>query len=93
MPGQSVIRKHIRFFGSVQGVGFRYRARHAANAFGVTGRVHNEYAGTVAMEIQGTEEQIYRVILMIENGTFVHIDNIEAKAIPIIDGEHTFKAI
>lgn len=91
MPGRSLIRKHIRFFGSVQGVGFRYRARHAANAVGATGWVHNEYDGTVIMEIQGTENQINKVILMIENGTFVHIDNMETKAIPIIDGERSFK--
>ena len=68
------------------------RARHAADAVGATGWVHNEYDGTVTMEIQGTEEQIDRVILMIGNGTFVHIDNMEAKTIPIIDGERSFKA-
>jgi len=32
-----VIRKHIIFTGSVQGVGFRYRARHAAELYGCTG--------------------------------------------------------
>ena len=51
-----MIRKHIRFWGRVQGVGFRYRAYHAANAVGATGWVRNEYDGSVTMEIQGTEE-------------------------------------
>ena len=65
-----VIRKRIRFFGCVQGVGFRYRARHAAAAVGATGWVHNEYDGSVSMEIQGTEKQIDAVILAIERGTY-----------------------
>lgn len=43
----SVIRKEIRFTGSVQGVGFRYRAQYAANGCGVTGWVKNEWDGCV----------------------------------------------
>ena len=57
-----VIRKRIRFFGSVQGVGFRYRAKHAAASVGATGWVRNEYDGSVSMEIQGTESQIDQVM-------------------------------
>ena len=51
-------RKHIVFYGWVQGVGFRYRARHAADLYGCTGWVRNEYDGSVSMEIQGEEENI-----------------------------------
>ena len=53
-----IIRKRIYVYGSVQGVGFRYRTEHAANAVGATGWVHNESDGSVLLEIQGTEEQI-----------------------------------
>ena len=56
-----ITRKHIIFHGSVQGVGFRWRARHAADLHGCTGRVNNKRDGTVEMEIQGEEEQIDRV--------------------------------
>ena len=63
-----MIRKRIAFYGWVQGVGFRYRARHAAELYGTTGWVRNEYDGSVTMEIQGTEEQIDQVILAIERG-------------------------
>ena len=59
-------RKHIVFYGWVQGVGFRYRARHAADLYGCTGWVRNEYDGSVSMEIQGEEENIDKVILAIE---------------------------
>ena len=85
-----MIRKHIIFTGSVQGVGFRYRARHAAELYGCTGRVRNEYDGSVVMEIQGTEEQIDRVILAVERGTFVRIDNMEVKRIPVVEDERGF---
>ena len=61
-----IIRKHIVFYGQVQGVGFRYRARHAADLYGCTGWVKNEYDGSVTMEIQGLEKQIDQVILAIE---------------------------
>ena len=30
----NMVREHITFFGWVQGVGFRYRARHAAELYG-----------------------------------------------------------
>ena len=52
-----MIRRHIIFTGWVQGVGFRYRARHAADLYGCTGWVRNEWEGSVTMEIQGEEEE------------------------------------
>ena len=85
-----MIRKHIRFWGQVQGVGFRYRAYHAANAVGATGWVRNEYDGSVTMEIQGTEEQIDQVILLIEKGRFVRIENMDARTIPVKEEERGF---
>ena len=52
-----IIRKQIRVYGSVQGVGFRYRTEHAAESVGATGWVRNDPDGSVFMEIQGTEER------------------------------------
>ena len=77
------IRRHIVFHGWVQGVGFRYRARHAAELYGCTGWCRNNWDGSVTMEIQGTEEQIDLVILAVEAGRFVKIENMESKLIPI----------
>ena len=85
-----MIRKHIRFWGRVQGVGFRYRAYHAANAVGATGWVRTEYDGSVTMEIQGTEEQIDQVILLIEKGRFVRIENMDTRTIPVKEEERGF---
>ena len=85
-----VIRRRIVFTGAVQGVGFRYRARHAAELYGCTGWVRNEYDGSVVMEIQGEEEQIDRVILAVERGAFVRIENMEAKTLPVAEDERGF---
>ena len=88
---EAVVRKHIIFSGWVQGVGFRYRARHAAEAYGATGWVRNEYDGTVSMEIQGTESQIDRVIEAIEQGSFVRIESMKVKMIPVVESEYGFR--
>ena len=80
-----IVRKRIRFWGWVQGVGFRWRARNAAEACGCTGWVSNEFDGSVLMELQGTEEQIDKVILTVEQGRYVRIENMSAETIPLQD--------
>ena len=85
------IRKHISFYGMVQGVGFRYRAKHAAEAAGATGWVRNEPDGSVTMEIQGTEEQIRYVIDMIGQGSYICIDDLVQKEIEADDDERYFE--
>lgn len=77
------IRRHYIFSGSVQGVGFRWRAMHAASAHGVTGWVRNLYDGSVELEAEGTEEAIDGMLLAIENGAFIQIENMEVKEIPV----------
>ena len=86
-----MVRKHIIFYGSVQGVGFRWRARNAAEHFSCTGWAKNEWDGSVSMEIQGEEENIDRVILAIEKGTFVRIDNMDVKVLPLVEREYGFR--
>ncbi len=86
-----MVRKHIIFYGSVQGVGFRWRARNAAEHFSCTGWAKNEWDGSVSMEIQGEEEDIDRVILAIEKGTFVRIDNMDVKMLPVVEREYGFR--
>ena len=83
-------RKHIVFHGTVQGVGFRYRARHAARMFGCTGWVHNEPDGTVTMEIQGREAWIQAVILAIKAGKYVSVERMDVKTIPVDEEERNF---
>ena len=77
------VRKRIIFYGDVQGVGFRYRALHAANFLGITGWVRNEWDGSVSMEVQGTEADIDQMILMIQRGTYVMIRDMKVKSLPL----------
>ena len=86
-----MLRQHIVFRGWVQGVGFRYRARHAADIYGVTGWVRNEPDGSVSMEIQGTQEQIDNVVIAIEKGTYLSIEHMDVKTIPLIESERGFR--
>jgi len=47
------VRIHYIFHGTVQGVGFRYKACYSAKNRGVTGWVRNCSDGTVEMEAEG----------------------------------------
>ena len=88
-----MLRQRIVFHGWVQGVGFRYWARHAASLHGATGWVRNDPEGTVTMEIQGTQEQIDQVIAAIKNGRFISIDRMDVSTIAVIEGEGGFRAV
>ena len=87
----NLVRKHIVFRGSVQGVGFRWRARHAANLYSCTGWVRNDWNGTVTMEVQGTEEQIDQVTAAIRRGMYIRIDRTESRTIPVDSDEREFR--
>ena len=86
-------RRHYIFSGSVQGVGFRYRATYAARGLGITGYVKNLYDGRVEMEVQGDRDSITRMLVEIEDGGFIHIEDMEVKNIPVISDERDFKVV
>ena len=86
-----MIRKHIIFTGWVQGVGFRWRARQAAEMYGCTGWVRNEWDGSVTMEIQGEEEAIDRVIMSIEAARYVRIEDMDCREMPVDPEEYSFR--
>ena len=58
----AVERRHWHFTGSVQGVGFRYRAQYAAQLLDLTGWVENNWDGTVDLEAQGSAAQLDRLV-------------------------------
>lgn len=80
---QEKVRKHILFYGRVQGVGFRYYAVQKANQLGLTGWVKNLYDGSVEMEVEGQEELIDQLIIFLQNRTYIWIERIDAKKIPL----------
>lgn len=87
---RGIVRKHIVFYGRVQGVGFRWTARYAAESFGVTGWVRNLYDGSVEMEAEGTEESIGQMIISIENARYIAVEDITMKTIPA-EGSRSFE--
>ena len=85
-----MVRKRIIFAGTVQGVGFRWRARHAAERYRCTGWCRNEWDGTVLMEIQGDEGAIDLVIQEISSGRYVEIDKMSVKTLETVEDERGF---
>ena len=84
----SEVRKHIVFYGRVQGVGFRYTAKYMAQS--LTGWVRNEYDGTVTMEVQGREALINKLLVGLNQNRFITIEWMDTKEIPL-EEERTFK--
>ena len=91
MSGRELIRKRLVFRGAVQGVGFRWRARAAAHDAGATGWVRNNFDGSVTMELQGSEEQIDRVIQTLDHSRYIRIKSLEARRIPVEADERGFE--
>ena len=82
---QTKIRKHIVFYGRVQGVGFRYYAVNKANQLGLTGWVKNLPDGTVEMEVQGEGPLIDQLVIFLQNRTYIWIEKLDARSIPLLD--------
>ena len=86
-----MIRKSIRVFGQVQGVGFRYRASYAAKELGLTGWVENLWDGSVQIEIQGPRLQVEKFLPAVKEGSFVRIDYAEETEIDVVEDERRFR--
>ena len=84
-------RYRINFYGEVQGVGFRWRARMAAASLGLTGWVKNEWDGSVSMEIQGRESSIERMIAQIDSGSFIRISRMQKFQLDPVPEEKSFR--
>lgn len=73
---EGTVRRHYFICGQVQGVGFRYRAKYAAQTMGLTGWVENMSDGSVEMEVQGLPEQIDKMLPMIQSSDYIHITDL-----------------
>ena len=85
-----IVRKRFKFYGRVQGVGFRYRAEKSASLYDIYGWIRNNDNGSVEMEVQGREENIDKMIELIKKGNFIEVDVIEEKKIPLRNDEYGF---
>ena len=85
-----MLLRHFVVRGWVQGVGFRWRAQQAANLYGCTGWVRNEWDGSVTMELQGEEEQITRVLVAVQAGSYVQVEELEQWDVLLVPAEAAF---
>ncbi|MBU3820388.1 MAG: acylphosphatase [Candidatus Faecalibacterium intestinavium] len=70
---EGTVRRRYRIWGQVQGVGFRYRAKYAAQQLDLAGWVENKDDGTVELEVQGRLEQIRKLFGMIQASDYIQI--------------------
>lgn len=72
---QAMRRIAVHFVGEVQGVGFRWTSRQIADQLHLTGWVHNEWDGSVRMELQGDPSAISQFFGLLQNAyRRYHID-------------------
>ena len=79
---QGTVRRRYTITGQVQGVGFRYRARYAAQTLDLTGWVQNEDDGSVTLEVQGDPDKFPELFAMIQRSDYVRITDIRQKDLP-----------
>ena len=79
---QGTERRRYTITGQVQGVGFRYRARYAAQTLGLTGWVQNEDDGSVTLEVQGDPDKFISLFAMIQKSDYIQITGIRSKDLP-----------
>ena len=78
---EGTVRRHFSISGQVQGVGFRYRARYAAQALELTGWVENEDDGSVTLEVQGDPVKFRKLFALIQRSDYTQITAIRQKDI------------
>ena len=83
------VRKHFYFYGNVQGVGFRSRARWMASSLDLTGWVKNEWDGSVEMEVQGDPAAIAKLLEQLNHMSYAWIDRMSSVDMEVI-GESGF---
>jgi acylphosphatase len=68
------VRRDVLYHGRVQGVGFRYTARHIAGRFRVTGFVQNLPDGRVRMVAEGAGAEVDRFVAAVaaEMAGYIH---------------------
>lgn len=87
------VRRRYRFYGLVQGVGFRYEAMGIASQLSLVGWVKNEYDGSVTIEIEGAPNYIDSFIMAMRAVRRFNITEIKMDDLPRLGTETKFKLI
>lgn len=88
-----IVRKHIRFSGRVQGVGFRVEAFGIADRLNLTGWVKNLSNGDVELEVEGELKKINYLVEYLSSLRRAPIDNVDIKDVNILENEKSFKIV
>ena len=90
-----MIRYHIIFKGHVQHCGFRYFTWKMVKKVGnLTGWVKNKVDGSVEMEVQGTEDDITDVLVLIKKGHgTIRVDEVHMEQIDVIPEEKLYQVL
>lgn len=89
----NVIRKRVMLEGQVQGVGLRFRAEYASQMVRVTGWIKNLDDGKVELELQGSEDEIAKLLAELAKGRNVEVEKMTETDIPVVEGEKEFMAL
>ena len=88
MASNSPIRREVHYSGRVQGVGFRWTARHLAQSYAVTGLVKNLDDRRVLLVAEGDRAELDRFLAAIAESMGTNIRNV-AIAESTVTGEYT----
>lgn len=81
----------VKFFGDVQGVGFRYSVSMKAREFGLAGFIRNEDDNVVYMEAEGLKEKLEELLGWIKNDAPGKIEKFERQFLDEVGGYDGFE--
>jgi acylphosphatase len=85
----NIVHKNIHVKGRVQGVGFRFACKKMAISLGIKGFVKNNYDGSVYIEAEGNELQVFHFIEWCQKGPqYANIEEVFVKEGDLKDFSH-----
>ena len=73
-----ISQRHLRIYGDVHAVGFRFEAKRLADRLGINGWIRNNPNGTVEVEFVGKKNQLKAFENWCQKGPrFARVDRIE----------------
>lgn len=88
---QPKLQRRVRYYGRVQGVGFRFTVQGLARSRPVSGYVRNMPDGSVELVVEGTAEEIARLTADIDRAMGHFIRRVESVDGPAQGGYSGFE--